>query len=330
MQALRYQSRDLAEIVELPVPEPGPGEVLIRVEAAGICRTDLEILAGNYSAEFPVTPGHEFAGTVVALGAGAPASWAGRLVAVDPLLPCGACRWCLAGRVNLCANFRAYGSEADGGLAEFAVARVDNLVDATGLPPEIAALAEPLGCAENGAFRSGVGAGDEVLVIGAGPIGLLILTAFGRRGANLSLVEPQAERLARGGAFGAAQRFTSVDEALADTDGYDLVVDVTGRAPVVQQAVRGVRRGGRLLLFGVCPVGSELILDPHDLYAREITVLGSFSLNRTLPAAIESLRTTTAPMADLVTHRLPLDALPEAFSLIGGPTSLKVQVAPHG
>ncbi len=106
------------------------------------------------------------------------------------------------------------------------------------------------------------------------------------------------------------------------------MVDVTGRPAVVQQAVGAVRKGGRLLLFGVCPIGSELVLDPHDIYAREITVLGSFSLNRTLPAAIESLRTTAAPMHELVTHRLPLTALPEAFSLLGGPDALKVQVAP--
>ncbi|GGL93870.1 alcohol dehydrogenase catalytic domain-containing protein [Nakamurella endophytica] len=331
MKALVYRALGVAELTDLPVPTPGPGEVLLRVDAAGICRTDLEILAGNYSAIFPVVPGHEFAGTVVDLGAGVDPSWRNRQVAVDPLITCGHCRWCRAGRPNLCADFQAYGSERDGGLAEYVAVRTENLVNAEDLAPEVAALAEPLACAENGAARAGVGPADDVLIAGAGPIGLLMLTAFGVRGARVTVAEPQAQRRERAHRFGAAESFASVPEAVAARDGagFDLVADVSGRPDVVQQCLGAIRKGGRLLLFGVCPPGSAVQLDPHDVYARELTVLGSFSVNGTLPAAVASLRDTTAPVAELITHRLPLDALPGAFDLVGAPDSLKVQLAPH-
>lgn len=328
MKALQFTALDHAELVELPIPIPAPDEVLIRVGAVGICHTDLEILRGHYPAEFPVTPGHEFAGDVIKIGSEVDRSWLHRAVAVDPLINCQQCAWCRAGRTNLCQSLQAYGAEINGGAAEFVTVRTDNLVDASGLPAALAALAEPLACAENGAQRAAVTADDDVLVVGAGPIGLLLMTAFGRRGAGLTVAEPQPERREHARAFGSTAQYQSVADALEsrDGDGFDLVVDVTGRPDVVQQGFTAVRRGGRLMLFGVCPPGSQLSLDPYDIYKREITVLGSFSLNRTLPSAVETLRANQHRLRRLITHQIPITDLPAALDLLGRPGVLKLQI----
>lgn len=330
MKALRFIALGQAVVQDIPRPVPKAGECLVKVEAAGLCHTDLEILRGNYPAVFPVTPGHEFAGTVVETGPDVDRGLIGRRVAVDPLVSCGRCRPCLRGQHNLCVNLDAYGAELDGGLAEFVAVRVEQLYDVGGLAADVAALAEPLACATNGAQRAAVEPHDEVLVIGAGPIGLLILIAFRARGVHdLTVVEPQQPRRQRAAAFGAASTYASFDELLAARadEGFDVVVDVTGRPEVVQQAVTAVRAGGRLLLFGVCPPGSSLHVDPNDIYAREITVLGSFSVNDTVGAAVTTLRSSDLPLAELITHHLQLAELPDALSVIGAPESLKVQIA---
>ncbi len=331
MKALQFIALHHAELVDLPVPSPAPDEVLIRVDAAGVCHTDLEILSGNYPARFPVVPGHEFAGQVVEVGSAVAGVWLDTPVAVDPLVPCGNCSWCHAGRINLCDSLRAYGAELNGGAAEYVAVRAANLMDASGLPAGVAALAEPLACAENGAARAVIAAGEEILVVGAGPIGLLIMTAFGNRGAKLFVAEPQAERRGTARAFGSLGEHDSVLAALKARDGaqFDVVVDVTGRPEVVQQAFQAVRKGGRFLLFGVCPPNSKLLLDPHDIYKREITVLGSFSLNRTITTAVDSLRASSFPLDTLITNQLPLSEMPLGLELLGRPGVLKVQISPQ-
>lgn len=329
MRALRYTGLGQAEVAEVPDPRPAETEVLVQVEAAGICHTDLDILHGNYAATFPVTPGHEFAGTVIGTGQEVDRAWLGRRVAVDPLRSCGACRPCLHGRTNLCEHLRAYGAEIDGGLATHAAVEVSQLVDVGDLAADLAAMAEPLACAVNAARRSAITASDDVLVVGAGPIGLLILTAFGSRGASLSVAEPQDRRRDHAAGFGAAASYPSINAALQARAGagFDVVVDVTGVPAVAQAGLGAVRRGGRLVLFGVCPPESTMTLDPHRVYADEITVLGSFSLNGTLADAVELLRTTRVPVRELVTHRIGLEELPAALSLVGTPDALKIQVA---
>lgn len=331
MKALQFLALHHAELVDLPVPSPAPGEVLIRVDAAGVCHTDLEILRGNYPARFPVVPGHELAGQVVEIGSGVEGAWLDMRVAVDPLVSCGNCSWCAAGRINLCDSLRAYGAELNGGAAEYVAVRAANLVDASGLPAGVAALAEPLACAENGATRAVIAAGEEILVVGAGPIGLLIMTAFGHRGARLSVAEPQAERRETARAFGSIDEHDSVQAALKARDGaqFDVVVDVTGRPDVVQQAFQAVRKGGRFLLFGVCPPNSTLLLDPYDIYKREITVLGSFSLNQTISNAVELLRASGVPLETLITNQVSLSEMPLGLDLLGRPGVLKVQISPQ-
>lgn len=349
MNALVFGADRVPRTERVSEPSPRPGEALVRVDAAGICHTDHDILHGRYPAALPRIPGHEIAGTVVGLGAGrasspgGPSGTADRTVievgdrvAVDPLVTCGTCANCRRGHRNLCRRLQAYGADLDGGIAELVVVRLENLHPVGDLDAGVAALAEPLACATLGVARANPQPTDRVVVMGAGPIGLLLASALRSRGVrDVTVVDVLADRLLLARDFGATATHLATTDLVetqgptADgTGGFDLVVDATGRPEVVQQGVRLLRDAGTLLVFGVCPPGSALVLDPHEVYARQLHVLGSFSLAGTLPAAIETLRTTDLPMRTLVTHQFPLTDAVEALQRVGTGGSLKIQVAP--
>lgn len=329
MKALRFHEGLSTVVEEVARPEPGPGEVLLRVTAAGFCHTDIDILHGRYPASFPRIPGHEFSGVVEAVGEGVDAAMVGRLVAVDPLLSCGECRNCRRGYLNLCATVRAYGADLDGGMAQHAVVAAANAHDATGLSPLVAAMAEPFACVLNAIQRSGMVAGDTVAVIGAGPIGMMMGVLLSTLGAaEVVVYDIAAERLARAERYGFTRTVlveSDVESAAAGAR-YDVVFDATGRPAVVQQAIRLLEDAGTLVPFGVCPPGSEIRIDPNEVYARQLRIIGSFSLHGTVPDAVALLQRTVYDVESLVTHRFSLDEAADGVRTIGSPDSLKVQI----
>lgn len=331
MRALVFTALGVAEVAEVDTPRPGPGEVLLRIEATGFCHTDLDVLHGRYQASFPRIPCHEFAGTVVEAHDEADAHLVGKLVAVDPLLGCGECRNCRRDMVNLCRRFRAYGSDVDGGAAEFAVVRAANAHDATGLDPRVAALAEPFACILNGIQRSGVGPGDRVAVVGAGPIGMMMGVMLSTIGVeSTTAFDVMLPRLDEASSFGfTATRHVTTDLATAaEGERFDTVFDATGRPAVVQQCLELLDDAGTLVPFGVCPPGSEVVFDPNEVFVRQLRIIGSFSLAGTVPAALELLRKTEFDVYGLVTDTYAFDDAKAAFERIGHPDSLKIQVAP--
>lgn len=336
MQALVFDADRTAKIRQVPDPTPGDGEVLIRVEAAGICHTDHDILAGRYPAALPRVPGHEFAGRILDVGTGVSRLGADDRVAVDPLVSCTACRNCAAGRRNLCTNIQAYGADLDGGLAELVVVREQNCHPIADLPASTAALAEPLACATLGIQRINPATADRALIIGAGPIGLLLATALRGRGVeSVSAADLDPGRLEYAQRFGVDHTYLSGPDLVEQirnssgdvANGFDIVIDATGRPAATQLATQLLGDNGTLLIFGVCPPGSQITLDPNEIYARQLTVLGSFSLCGTLSDAIQTLNTTSLPMADLVSHRYSLADAVDAFEQVGKPGTLKIQVA---
>lgn len=331
MEAVVYTALNHFEVASVEVPTPGPGEVLVRVEAAGLCHTDLDILSGHYAAELPRIPGHEFAGTIVDVGDADLNYRLGQRVAIDPLIACGVCRNCSRGHANLCLDGSAYGAELDGGFAEYAVVLSDNAHDAGDLPAEVAALAEPFGCVVNAINRAGVPTSSRAAIIGAGPMGMMLSIGLRGRGyEDVTVADRLAERLERAGQFGATST-ALIGGALADAlpeRGFDLVIDATGRPDVVQQATRLLADAGTLIPFGVCPPGSQLHIDPNEVYRRQLRIIGSFSLNRGIPEALRILATSDFPVGDLVTRRLPLAKGAEALASIGAGDTIKVQFAP--
>ena len=331
MRALVFRRNRNPEVEDVADPTAGPGDVIIRVAAAGICHTDLDILHGRYPAELPRVPGHEFAGLIVAVGDDVSELRIGERVAVDPLLPCQSCRNCLRGNTNLCSAMKSYGAELDGGIAELVAVNARNAHPIGNLDWNIAALAEPVGCVVNAIERAGPRQDDRVVVIGAGPMGMLlgvVLHSVGLR--DLTIVDLAEDRLKRAHEFGYSSAVLShgkiVDELGARA--FDIVIDATGRPEVVQAASGLLADGGTLIPFGVCPPGSSLTIDPNEVYARQLRIIGSFSLAAAIPRALKILRESSLDVRGLVTHEFPLSTAPAAMADVGSADGLKIQINP--
>jgi len=314
-----------------PDPTPTDDGVVVRVGACGICGTDLHIADGEFPpSPYPLVPGHEFAGEIAAVGPRAPGGLReGDRVAVDPSLFCGYCEYCRAGRGNLCANWGAIGDTVDGAFAEYVAAPAANCYR---LPEHVgfreAALIEPLSCAVHGVRRIGVSPGERFLLIGAGTMGLLLQQLLQQGGAEVTVVDRNTERLELAKNLGAAATAAGTGEL--DGRGFDAAADATGAPPAIEAAFGALRRGGRLLVFGVAPDDARISLSPFRIYNDEITVVGSMAVLHSYGAAVDLMAAGRVRTAELLTHALPLDEYPAALGLMRSGSGVKVQVQPDG
>ena len=317
MKALRFSNQNQMEVVDLPQPEPDQGEALVRVRSSGICHTDVEILCGNYPTRYPVVPGHEFAGIVEAVGLGLSSDWVGRRIVVDPNRPCRDSPACRAGLFNKCLQLKTYGSSLDGGFQEFVAVAGECLLPIEDLPFEEAALAEPLACVMHGLSRLSIPPKGEVLIFGAGPIGVLMQVALqaGNASPQVTVVDLRPSRLET------ARRLGAVETVLAGNirqehfrERFSVVIDATGAPTVVEQLPWYTRDRGTILLFGVCPPDGVVGYSPYEVYYRELTIQGSYSLNGELPEAVAILRSGKIPTKEIVTNLIALDDVPTHLS----------------
>lgn len=319
------------EVQTVPDPVPGSGEVVIAVAACGICGTDLHIHDGEFAPRFPVIPGHEFAGEVVALGPGVTDLAVGDRVAVDPSLPCHACHYCRQGRDNLCDNWAAIGVTAPGGAAEYAVAPHGNCIRVPdGVRLEDYALVEPLACAISGLDVLRRRPAEHYLVYGAGTMGVLIARLARSAGAaSVTVVEPRAERR------DTVVALAGVDLAIASADeadrprGWDVVVDCTGVVAAIEDALTRVAKGGTYLQFGVPHADARATFDPYRIYNQEITITGSMAVRYSFERAAELLGSGIVDPAQLITSRVPLDDYAAALEGVRAGRGLKTQVLPR-
>ncbi|HEX2528874.1 MAG TPA: zinc-dependent alcohol dehydrogenase family protein [Geminicoccus sp.] len=311
MEALVFREQGIARIERIPDPEPQADQVLVKVAATGVCHTDLDILHGRYLCAYPVVPGHEIAGTVVAKGASVQGVAVGARVAVDPLIPCGHCRACLAKRPSLCANLKGYGATTNGGFAPYMTVAAANVHSVGDLPFHVAALAEPFACVMHGIARARVRPGMRVLVFGAGPIGLMMMLGLQTRGVgDVTMVDLESSRCQRALELGAAAAVDGRDlqpEALGD--GFDMVVDCTGVAEVAGRMPAFARDGATILFFGVCAPSARIALSPYEVFRRELVLIGSHAVSDNLPDSIAVLEKLGPKAEALVSHRLPLEEI---------------------
>lgn len=330
MRAVQITEPGSIVVGDFPDPVPSSGEVLVAVEACGVCGTDLHIAGGHFApTPYPIIPGHEFAGTVVGLGPDVVTGIeSGDRVAVDPSLFCGYCPACRGGRGNLCANWGATGDTVDGAFAELVTVPA---AQAHRIPDEMSfeqgALIEPLSCAVHGMRRLGTEVGESVLVVGVGTMGLLLVQLLKQAGLRVTAVDRVADKLSLAGAMGASCTASS----LADLDGeqFDAVVDVTGVPAVIEQGLDSVRRGGRFLVFGVAPAEARVALSPFRVYNDEITVVGSMAVLHSFGTALDLISTGVVDTSALVTHRLPLAGYEQALEVVRGGSGVKVHVHPQ-
>jgi NADPH2:quinone reductase len=318
---------------EVPDPTPGPGQVVVRVGACGVCGTDLHIVDGEFPpTPYPIVPGHEFAGEVVAVAPDVGYVREGARVAVDPSLFCGHCAYCRVGRGNLCENWNATGDTVDGAFAEYVAVPAANCYE---LPDSLTlrqgALVEPLSCAVHGLNRLSVRVGDRALVIGAGTMGLLLAQLLARAGATtVAVADRQPGRLPLAERLVAGPVSASVEElADASAGGFDIVVDATGAVPAIEAGLRAVRRGGTFLVFGVSAGDALASFSPFRVYNDEISIVGSMAVLHSFGRALDLLAAGAADVDPLITHGLPLDGYPEAIETVRRGEGVKVQVLPQ-
>jgi L-iditol 2-dehydrogenase len=309
------------------VPPPGLGELKIRIEASGLCGTDLHIASGEYPFARPgVTIGHEFAGTIVEVGPDVEGFGVGERVVVDPNIPCRTCEYCHDSRPHLCVRPKALGVTLNGGLSEFAVLPAPQAYRLPeGLPPEAAALTEPLACTLHAVDVGGLRPGERALVLGAGPIGVLCAALLVAAGSSEVLIsEPDPGRRDRVREVGAVPvEPESLTEGMADR-----VFECVGRPETMRTAVETAKPGGTVVWVGVAPPEAEVSIKPYDVFRRELTISGTYTNPFTMGRSLALLASGRIDWRSIVTHRIPIARFEEAWETHREGTGPKVRVYP--
>ena len=331
MQALRIVQPNQTELVSLAMPTVLAHTLLIKVMASGVCGTDIHILRGEYLGEYPVIPGHEFAGVVEQVGEGVSRFKPGDRVAVEPNIACDNCANCLNNRQNFCLNWQAVGVTLPGAMAQYVVVPEKAAFSIGDLAFEQGAFMEPLSCVLHGVERLNPHVADQVLLLGAGPIGCLLLQTLRLRGAgHVTVVDKNPARLEIAQMFGANNCYRDLEQP--SRDHYDTVVDATGAIPVMSRVLEFVRPGGSILLFGVPPQGAKITFDAFTIFHKGLTILSSFTSVRNSLQAIGLLKIERIRVTDLISHRLSLRDFEHGIELIeqGTENVKKVIILPNG
>jgi 2-desacetyl-2-hydroxyethyl bacteriochlorophyllide A dehydrogenase len=337
MRAALFLREHQIEVRELPDPKPGPEEALIRVTACGICGTDVHIFDGRIKEDVrpPVVMGHEIAGVVESVGGGVHGLQTGQTVAVDPVIACGACEYCRVARLNLCQQMTTIGYVRNGGYAQFLVAPATHVYPLKpGTPAEAAILVETLACVLNGYEKLDLQPGRTAMILGAGTVGLLwnhLLKASPIT--HLVQSEPVAFRRERAHQLGADTVIDPATENLAARvsevapEGIDYIIDASGEAQAVQEGIKLVKKGGTFVIFGVCPVNSTIQVDPHEVYQKEMRIIGSKMPPYRLQRAAEMIQAGMIDYEQLITDVLPLSELAEACRTFESRRDRQIKVA---
>ncbi len=341
MKAVRLEATGKLFLREVEKPVPGPGDLLVRIEACGICGTDRHLFLGEFPSHPPVTLGHEFAGIIEAVGPDVVGFRPGMRVTGDPNIACGGCEECRRGRVNLCRNLQAIGIHRDGGFADYVILpQKQAFALPPGLDPLHGAFCEPLACCLHGVDLANVRTGSSVIVLGGGVIGLLTVQLARLAGATrILLVTRNAGKRALAETLGATASF---DPSAADAvsgiagdggllpGGADVVFECAGVAETMMQAPRLARRGGTAVILGVMPQGARIEIEPFDLLFREVNLVSSFLNPFTHQRAADLIATGAVKVEPLISRRVTLEQAPEAIANPAFGGEIRTLVLPAG
>lgn len=321
MKAVVFKDKGRYQLKDVPIPRLGNKDVLIKVDSCGICGTDVHIYEGSFPANFPVIIGHEFAGTIQETGEEVEKFKPGDPVTVNPNTVCGECEYCRGGKENLCITLPGLGVNTDGGFAQYLKIREASVYHLPeGMDLEVASFTEPLSCCVHGVDLAEINSGDSVVVLGAGPIGLLILQLVRLAGAArviITATRDKGRELAQklGADLVLNPREVDVTREVEKFLGEraEVVIECVGKAETMRESLNLVRPRGRVVWFGVANPKLEIRISPFHIYRNEITLRGAFVNPYTTKRAIDLLASGRVRVKELITHRYPLDQLDEAM-----------------
>lgn len=347
MLALVYHGAHDLRLENVPVPQIGTSELLLRVNSASICGTDLRIYHGNHR-KYPEgtirIPGHEIVGTITSLGKNIQSFQAGQRVFIAPNIGCGHCRLCIAGKNNLCPNYQAIGVTLDGGFAEFmrvpeqAILQGNVMPISNSVDPAVAALTEPFACVLRGQNALAIQPGNVVLIMGAGPIGIMHIKLARLRGAGRIIVsEPAEERIAQAIKTGADKVVNPVKEDLKEIlmnesngAGADAIIVAAPAHQAQESALQLAAIGGRINFFGGLPKDKPQIqVDSNLIHYKELQITGTTACStHDCWQAAEIINSGRVDLSEIISRRFPLSDALEAFNFVEQCTSLKVVIEP--
>ncbi|KAA8894111.1 chaperonin 10-like protein [Sphaerosporella brunnea] len=337
MKALRYDKPQSYAVVEVPLPTLRENDVLIKVKACGVCGTDLHIHDGEFIAKFPLIPGHETVGVVAAVGPAVKGFEVGERVCADNSELCGECFYCRRGQTLLCEKFEAHGVTMDGGFAEYCAYPAGKVFKIRNLSDIDATLLEPASCACHGLEKIAPKLGSTVLMFGAGPTGLCLSQLLKHNGgSHVVIAAPEGLKMELAKKLNAADEYIELSrnnpeaqfQAIKDANpyGFDIVVEATGSPKILEDAINYVRRGGKLIVYGVYSDHARVSWPPSKIFGDEITILGSFSETHMFPATIGYLDTGKVKVEGIVNKTFKLEQWGECLEAMRNKSAIKAAI----
>ena len=324
MLSLRLFGPDDIRLTEIDIPTISDDELLLKTDAASVCGTDIRMWKNGYKGvdqDHPLTLGHEFSGTVVSVGKNVPFYKEGMRVAMQPNIGCGICDRCVAGNFHLCEEYRAFGINMDGAFAEYVITHEKQVYPfSDSLSFMEAAMAEPVSCCLNGIDLCNIKVGSSVLVIGGGPIGMIMLQLAKHAGAaKLILSEPVEEKRIQALKLGATKVINPLEEDVQSIlDDYcenvDVVIECVGNIHTQEDAVNFAGNTATVMFFGLASPEDSFPLRPDLVFKKELTITSSFINPYTFKRAVTVLESHTIDVKSLITNIVPLDAIADVFT----------------
>ncbi|KAL4739714.1 chaperonin 10-like protein [Aspergillus similis] len=337
MKALLYDKPEVHKITEIPVPTLRENDVLIRVKACGVCGTDLHIHEGEFIAQFPLVPGHETVGIVAAVGPKVKGFDIGDRVVADNSELCGECFYCRRGDELFCENFQAHGVTMNGGFAEYCAYPAGRVFKIQNLSDVDATLLEPASCAAHGLDKIAPKMGSRVLLFGAGPTGLILAQLLRLNGGcHVVVCAPEGLKMELAKSLGAGDEYIGLsrqdpsaqfNKLKADNPyGFDIVVEATGNVKILEDSINYVRRGGKLVVYGVYANKDRVSWPPSKIFGDEIQIIGSFSEVYKFPAAIDYLDSGKVKVSGIVNKVYKIEQWEECLQSMRNKSAIKAAI----
>jgi len=338
MNALYYKAPRDFSITKRPTPQIGDDECLIKVSACGVCGTDAHIHEGEFISKFPLIPGHEVVGPIVAVGKNVNSLKVGDRVVADVGETCGQCYHCIRGTTLFCENFLAHGVSMDGGFADYASFHHAKLFKINNLSDLEATLLEPASCAVHGLDKLKMKVGSECLLIGAGPTGLILSQLLKLNGASKVVLAANAgKKMAIAKQINAADEYIELDRKNPGAQweqikkdnpyGFDVVVEATGVESIVNDSINYVKRGGTLMVYGVYNDSARVTWPPNKIFLDEINIIGSFSQTHCFPRAVFYLDSGKVNVKGMVTDVYKVSDYQAALDKMASRDCLKIAIS---